>query len=134
MSRRTACAVHITAVEGDTACIIFPIAASAESLSPEEAAGHVGETASVCGPVVSADVFASGPAGADSAVAGDFARMQRLNCYMSVLVDHSGPPAFAGRASENPMSDAPLRRSGEPPGDEWRRARARRSMPYHGRK
>jgi hypothetical protein len=43
------------------ACIICPVAARAASLSPEEAVHHVGETATVCGLVVSATYLPRAP-------------------------------------------------------------------------
>jgi hypothetical protein len=43
------------------ACIIFPPAAQAASLRPEEAVHHVGETATVCGLVVSASYLPLAP-------------------------------------------------------------------------
>jgi hypothetical protein len=42
-------------------CIIFPVVAHAASLSPEQAAGHVGETATVCGLVASATYLPQAP-------------------------------------------------------------------------
>jgi len=44
-----------------TAFVISPIESHAASLSPEEAANHVGETATVCGPVVSATYLPQAP-------------------------------------------------------------------------
>jgi hypothetical protein len=41
--------------------ILFPVAAHAVSLSPEKAADHVGETATVCGLVVSATYLPQAP-------------------------------------------------------------------------
>ena len=42
-------------------CIIFPVVAHAASLNPEEAADHVGETATVCGLVASASYLPQAP-------------------------------------------------------------------------
>src|SRR5580692_10198690 len=42
-------------------CIIFPIVVHAASLSPEEAADHVGETTTVCGLVASASYLPQAP-------------------------------------------------------------------------
>ena len=42
-------------------CTIFSVAAHAVSLSPEDSANHVGETATVCGPVVSATYLPQAP-------------------------------------------------------------------------
>ena len=41
--------------------IIFPVAACAATLSPEEAADHVGETATVCGLIVAATYLPQAP-------------------------------------------------------------------------
>ena len=42
-------------------CIVFPVVARAASLSPEEAADHVGETTTVCGAVASASYLPQAP-------------------------------------------------------------------------
>ena len=42
-------------------CTMFSVAAHAGSLSPEDSANHVGETATVCGPVVSATYLPQAP-------------------------------------------------------------------------
>jgi hypothetical protein len=69
---------------------MVPVAAHAASLSPEEAANHVGETATVCGPVVSASYLPQAP---QSPTFLDLGK-QFPNQIFSVIIFGSDRPKF----------------------------------------
>jgi hypothetical protein len=71
-------------------CTMFSVAAHAASLSPEESANHVGETATVCGPVVSASYLPQAP---QSPTFLDLGK-QFPNQIFSVIIFGSDRPKF----------------------------------------
>jgi micrococcal nuclease len=90
-----------------TAFVISPIESHAASLSPEEAANHVGETATVCGPVVSATYLPQAP---QSPTFLDLGK-PFPNQIFSVIILGSDRPKFG--APETSMRDKTVCVTGE---------------------
>jgi hypothetical protein len=89
------------------ACIFFPIEAHAASFSPEEAADHVGETATVCGLVASATYLKQAP---QSPTFLDLGK-PFPNQIFSAIIFGSDRPKFG--TPENSMRDKTVCVSGE---------------------
>jgi hypothetical protein len=104
---RTNTAMRFLRLFTSTVLFVWPIAAHAAPLNPEEAGSHVGENATVCGVVASATYAAQAP------MAPTFLDLGKPypNQVFSVIIFGSDRPKFG--APETSMRDKPVCITGE---------------------